>query len=105
INTQVLNKQGTGTLIFNADASTYTGTLQVGNTVTPAAVGNVIVGANANLSRTNISITASSAATFDLSGTGAGLSKDIGAFASAAGTTVALGTNGALTFGWNNTAT
>ncbi|HEY1376359.1 MAG TPA: autotransporter-associated beta strand repeat-containing protein, partial [Gemmataceae bacterium] len=39
--------------------------------------------------------------TFDLSA-GTGLAKDVGAFTSATGTTLALGTGGALTYGWNN---
>ena len=90
---------------FGADASRYIGTLSIGDNAShnvqgtlTTAVGSAFLTANAQLPRTIVTIAANAATTLDMSG----LSKSIGGFNNNTGTTLALGTGGQLTFGWNN---
>ncbi|HEX2749608.1 MAG TPA: autotransporter-associated beta strand repeat-containing protein, partial [Verrucomicrobiales bacterium] len=95
---QQVTKIGAGTLAFDANASLFTGTLAVGNGT--AATGNVSITSGANLTRTNVQVSAASTATLDMSG----LTKEFGNLSLAAGTTLQLGTGGVLATGWNNAA-
>jgi autotransporter-associated beta strand protein len=95
---QTLNKVGPGVLNLDANLSTFIGTFSVGNGT--AAAGNVFLTANAKLPRTNVTLAAASTATLDMSGQ----TRDIGNLNVNSGTTLAMGTNSTLTFGFNNGA-
>lgn len=98
IGTQNLSKIGAGAMVFDANASLYVGTFQVGDGA--AATGNVNLTSNANLARTTVTAAANSAATIDMSG----LTKEFGAVNLNTGTTLALGTSGVLSTGFVNGA-
>jgi autotransporter-associated beta strand protein len=95
---QSLTKNGAGSMILDANWSNYVGNFLIGNAT--AATGNVSFTANTQVPRVNVVIAANSTATLDMSG----FTNDMGAFSSAAGTTLALGSGGRLNFGFNNVA-
>ena len=87
-----LLKTGPGTLSFSGDNSSYFGTLQVNGS-------GVALTSSGQMRRTTVNLNAAGTS-FDMSN----LTRELNGVATVASSTLALGTSGSLTTGFNNTA-